>query len=574
MLVPFSAVGSLSIGRLVDCHTLASLEKMERSSANAVVSQEYFDEVCLENQEDFDMSEEEAVQETIQQLESSMGGDKKLPPHLILSFPASEMGKVDRRINQDLQKHIQVLQSCTTATVEEAGDQQASLQEALQGISKGVKDIGDQGVARFVVCGGFDASMDLWQQTPSGRDETVYDLLLATFMTEQLSRRQGSKTVMSLADLQRPCMRLWPTWLATLEEDVSGKLAEWNLTRLNKLLQLAYFGVRHSEANKRAFMLTKSSDLYKSSSASLLEVLGTLSSNEANDVEFDRMVGGPLCRLIATLCTFDDFRVTEGAPTVASAHTNVQTFHQENGVIRLARYLQEKKEASAILALRALAINDEIVQTMVAVGLLETASALLQSLLSADSVEKEESPLESLTAVVGLFRNVCANDEIKSTLCLGAKSIVPQLTLAMETFPEAALLQEHACATMGAMALRSPKNAGFLVRQNEVTIWIVRAMRKHPNRTTMQRQGALALRNLVSRSEELRPIVLNAGAGEALRDIAARHASCQDEVYAALRDLGLPASMLRVEQDAEGQYVMKKTEMFGERNNSFRPVFD
>jgi hypothetical protein len=32
--------------------------------------------------------------------------------------------------------------------------------------------------------------------------------------------------------------------------------------------------------------------------------------------------------------------------------------------------------------------------------------------------------------------------------------------------------------------------------------------------------------------------------------------------------------MLRVEQDAQGQFVMKKTEMFGERSNSFRPVFD
>ena len=195
----------------------------------------------------------------------------------------------------------------------------------------------------------------------------------------------------------------------------------------------------------------------------------------------------------------------------------------------------------------------------------------------ADDTANENDPgatLEGLTAVAGLFRNVCANDEIKSKLCVGDKSIVRHLICAMEAYPDATKLQEHACATFGAMALRIPKNAEFLIKQNDVVTWIVRAMRKHPNRTTVQRQGALALRNLVSRSTDLRANVLQAGAAEVLKEIAAKHVSCQDEVYAALRDLGLPASMLRVEQDASGQVVMKQTEMFGDRNSNFRPVFD
>jgi hypothetical protein len=372
------------------------------------------------------------------------------------------------------------------------------------------------------------------------------------------------------------------------------------LDTLHQLLQLAYFAIRQSEPNKKAFMAAKSLTSHpKSSPILLMNTLDQLTTfqpsstdddnNSIHESELHRLVGDPLCRLVANICTYDDFDTTSsssvlpgggGAPTVASAHDNVRSFFQARGVMRLARYLQDKQVTSAILALRAMAIHDEIVQAMVAVGVLDTATALFHRLLTRDKNDSKEETvdatdaLEGLAAVIGLFRNVCANDEIKSKLCFGEKSVVQQIIGAMEAYPEAARLQEHACATFAAMALGSPRNAEFLVEKNEVTTWIVRAMKKHPNRTTVQRQGALAIRNLVSRSTELRPLVLQAGAAQALKDIAAKHATCQDEVYAALRDLGLPASMLRVEQDDNGQLVMKQTEMFGERKSNFRPVFD
>ena len=322
-------------------------------------------------------------------------------------------------------------------------------------------------------------------------------------------------------------------------------------------------------------MAAKSTTSMKSAPSILLDALDCLSLPGKGTAEHHRLVGSPICGLIATVCTFDDFRVTQGAPTVASAHSNVQSFHQKNGVVRIARYLQEKKINRAILALRAMAIHDEIVQAMVAVRLLDTAANLLDDLVSGqESGESTESSLEALTAVVGLFRNVCANDEIKSKLCVGEKSIVTNMVRAMETHADSAKLQEHACATFAAMALRSPRNAEFLVKQIDVSSWIIRAMKRHPSRTTVQRQGALALRNLVSRSLDLRANVLQAGAAEVLKDIAAKHVACQDEVYAALRDLGLPAGILRVEQDSNGKIIMKETEMFGERKSNFRPVFD
>lgn len=545
---------------------------------NVNISQEYFDEVCLENRDDFELSEDEAVQETIQQLTSYLG--RGLPSHLVLTFPTSEKGIAQRKVNQVLKTCIANLQQ-----------QQQQVSETLQTLVDCVQEDSRQLVPRFVSFRGFATCVNLWKSCVEGRDERVYGLLQTTFTeTAQVAKvtrttstdSDNNTSVLQFHDLQNEFLRLWPTWLATLEDEISSvdNVEEWNVGRVCQILDLANCAVKNSEPNKKAFMASKSTNTsMKSSPSLLLSILDKLSlPNEKRTLlDHHRLIGNPLCRLIAALCTFDDFRVTQGAPTIASAHANVQSFHRENGVVRIARYLQETKTSSAILALRAMAIHDEIVQTMVAVGVLDTSTSLLHRLVSTEknsTGESIEESLEALTAVVGLFRNVSANDEIKSKLCVGDKSIVANLKCAMEAHSAAAKLQEHACATFAAMALRSPRNAEYLVRQHDAATWVVRAMQNHPSRTTVQRQAALALRNLVSRSTDLRPVVLQAGAAEALTGIAAKHVSCQDEVYAALRDLGLPASMLRVEQDASGQLVLKQTEMFGEHKSNFRPVFD
>ena len=246
--------------------------------------------------------------------------------------------------------------------------------------------------------------------------------------------------------------------------------------------------------------------------------------------------------------------------------------------------------------------------------------------------------ISTLVSIMGLFRNVCANDEIKTSLCLGSSSsssvdlgngtssssssspsIVGPLVHVMTRFRHQALLQEHGCGTIAAMALRKPVNAHVLVRDYEAHLTILEAMRCHPQKATVQRQGALALRNLVSRSwssttssttnnknnnnhdqgsngndnrnnngPDLKQTVKEAGAEQVLLQISAQHASCQDEVYAALRDLGVQGvEMVNVQRDEDtGQVTVKRTEMFGETgqqqrqeqgarlNSNFRPVYD
>ena len=206
-------------------------------------------------------------------------------------------------------------------------------------------------------------------------------------------------------------------------------------------------------------------------------------------------------------------------------------------------------------------------------------------------------------ASLGLLRNLCGNDEIKTNLCLGSTdqqsasatpSILRHLLRAMRTFSSTAQIQEHACGALAAMALRRPANARAILDADGPR-WVLTAMRKHPENASLQRQGALAVRNVVSRllrelpegegttaegdeRASLRDAFLELGAEDVLRNVAGRHQGSVDEAYAALRDLGCAVSLVKfnAEELQGGQSAsVGRTMMFGEKHNSaFRPVYE
>eukprot|EP00553_Chaetoceros_curvisetus_P002786 CAMPEP_0204625002 /NCGR_PEP_ID=MMETSP0717-20131115/10761_1 /ASSEMBLY_ACC=CAM_ASM_000666 /TAXON_ID=230516 /ORGANISM="Chaetoceros curvisetus" /LENGTH=223 /DNA_ID=CAMNT_0051640583 /DNA_START=1 /DNA_END=672 /DNA_ORIENTATION=+ len=200
----------------------------------------------------------------------------------------------------------------------------------------------------------------------------------------------------------------------------------------------------------------------------------------------------------------------------------------------------------------------------------------------------------------------------------------------MRLYRSNAAIQEHGCGTLAAMALRKPANALRIV-QDDGPREIMNALRQFPNNVLVQRQGALAVRNIVSRlvantssmkttttdgtgSElgdnavvvnatanvtanvsadanasgntnkssgstavetmtiNVKDVFLDLGAEIILRQITGRHQGSVDEAYAALRDLGCQISM--VKYDAETNTTKRRTEMFGEVKSNFRPVYE
>lgn len=223
------------------------------------------------------------------------------------------------------------------------------------------------------------------------------------------------------------------------------------------------------------------------------------------------------------------------------------------------------------------------------------------------------------TGAVGLIRNLSGNDEIKTTLCLGSNtsstvngtsnttvpSVLPSIIQAMSIYKNCSTLQEHGCGALAAMALRKPSNASRIIHENGASS-ILTALKLFPTNVLVQRQGALAIRNIVSRlvantssedtmqnetvesvsnneggnstnnteenSTSVRDIFLDLGAEVVLRGITGRHQGSVDEAYAALRDLGINVSMLKY--DAETQTTTSRTVMFGDIKPQFRAVYD
>ena len=68
----------------------------------------------------------------------------------------------------------------------------------------------------------------------------------------------------------------------------------------------------------------------------------------------------------------------------------------------------------------------------------------------------------------------------------------------MELYSTISPIQEHACGTLAAMALRRPVNARAIIDAGGPRL-IVTAMKRHVENVSVQRQGALAIRNIVSR---------------------------------------------------------------------------
>jgi len=576
---------------------------------NNCITQEYFDELCLENLEIFEGTEEEAVQETVTQLQASSSSSSQLQ-HLTLTFPSSSNVAIRARMAQ-FQAALAQLAERDSHTVLPEQQPLQTIHEALIVQDEQEQDSSLLMMAHlFLVEDGFSILLGttfVRAAANNHNNETAaaavsMDLVLDILLSSAWSQQRQPKFIFRNA-LQIAMPRAMPAWMEQYSRCCCHNSQQQQQQQL-QLLKLAYHSVWRCEANKKLWMKCRrvgdedSNKTKKSSFASLLldtlqQVTTTTDAPAANH-ETNTAIGAQVCQILTTLCTFDDFRTADSDgdaarhPVVQSGHAHVQVLAEQGAVATVHAFLlssQQQAQAStaaiaatAVSALRALAIQDDVVQNMVAVGVLETARRLLQS-----NDDNDNDPTLP-TAVLGLMRNVAANDDIKTTLCLGSKkvtSVVPYLVRAMQNHPAAALLQEHACGLIAAMALRKPQNAEFLIATPAaVHVEVVRAMRRHPDAVALQRQAALAIRNLVSRaSPAVKASVLednnNCQVEETLRHVAGKHLACQDEVYAALRDLGLSVSSVHVQQHDDGKVTVQQgRQMFGERNPNFRPVFD
>jgi hypothetical protein len=523
----------------------------------------------------------------------------------------------------------------------------------------------------------------------------VVQLMISILSPRTASEREIKSLIKDKFVAMERLLLLISLFTALTEQEQENEQEERDCANtLKGLVALATAACRYSERNKVAFVRAfKNSNQNKKKLSTIallvkgLTVSHLASSNKSKEntntnpntntnTQVDVQLMTEFCKLITILCRYDDFRPEGSAGglgvgssngmNVSSSHDHVLEFNRggvvpvlygitimaltknngnkndKDGELKLVAEDDIVSLASAAMsATRVLAVNDEIVQALVAVGILQvvklalemgvkqvadidsatgtrTADAATTGRKNKERKQKEDRikvHRQNLTSgAIGLIRNLCGNDGIKTSLCLGApnnpaSSSLHSVLEGMRLYRDNALIQEHGCGALAAMALRKPVNAMRIVHENGPRE-IVSAMGKFPNNVLVQRQGALAIRNIVSRlvinastptedadndaaaaaaaesattdketdtttepeAINVRDVFLDLGAEVVLRHITGRHQGSVDEAYAALRDLGCEVSMSKF--DEATQTFSRKIEMFGEVKSNFRPVYE
>ncbi|KAG7373193.1 hypothetical protein IV203_033917 [Nitzschia inconspicua] len=618
-----------------------------------LISQDFFDDTLLECQELFEYSNDQAVQETITELQQSIpssnnGGNEgksNIPimsqlEHLSLTHPESQEGRYDRKLQHDFASNLNGDSSIVNVKAAIVQLQEASrrLEKKEEDPSHTTNDSQDTLTTNnhMLMYWSIILQKDLWPGFLSSLTDnsddvaSILELVMALFPDTLQFHPIGRTLKVQIA----------PTWfMVNKNGDVPStynwfQLLQKSMTTdpngplmLLPLLQVARKLCNGCEHNKKAFVNAAISYHAEDSGENGLELLVKCIPVTTKSEDDDTVVIREVCQLIAILGKFQPLAESQAqsggssspqAPTVSSAHANVKELHKAGAVPRLHRLAKQNSAVSqgdsfqlqrgnllcdALAALRVMAIDNDIVQNMIALGILDTIHDSLDVVVqesSSSSSTTQSSCLPLATAIFGLVRNLCANDEVKTSIC---KSSLPSILHVMQNYlndpnddnttrsastnnKNRAVLQEHACGILGAMALRQPINALAIVEFGNGTsndgnnetggghVLILQAMKTFPEKTTLQRQACLALRNIASRlSEDDKAKLLEAGAEDIIQSIAGRHPASSEEAYSALRDLGCNPVMWDV--DEHGKVTTKSsTQQFGTVQSNFRAVYD
>ncbi|KAL3793514.1 hypothetical protein HJC23_007254 [Cyclotella cryptica] len=633
-----------------------------------MISQDLFDETLLENEEELELSPEEALSETIDQFLSQLGDaatDRTNGgplSHLVLLHPSSTEGRLLRQHRNQFQISLNALD----AFVDVDGSVRLESEDAFDVAVRCLREVGEK-------CGGSgEVGSALPYLVMIQNSSSIYTLMSFLGVIDPSSLSLDSnhlvllETVTTLirvlstpaAEDDERChsirVQVKDLFVPSLGRVVSLSAAYLNLLYrdcgdfdmaekvLLHLVQLSTVATKACEAAKVAFVqaaIPSVIDLLHGGVskrggvvvlASMFVHFSKTAGNSHNNHDNNRRIIEAACILLATLCRYDDFRepssssgpIGASGANTSSAHDHAMEFHRagvETKLIDIAKGVLNdveryddgelgtvtKSAAAVLTALRVLAVNDDIIQTMVALGVLPVVTKALE--LGCKDIDQANNDKERInspnprlaSAALGLLRNLCGNDEIKTNLCLGSSdpsspfstpSSLPHILHAMQLYPSTATVQEHACGTLAAMTLRRPGNARAIIDAGGPRC-ILAAMKRHDMNSSVQRQGALAVRNIVSRllrecpeegdknKEEraaIRDAFLELGAEDTLRNITGCHQGSVDEAYAALRDLGCTVSLVKFNADDVNQLnQVQRTMMFGEKHNSnFRPVYE
>ncbi|XP_054738096.1 armadillo repeat-containing protein 6 homolog [Anastrepha obliqua] len=220
----------------------------------------------------------------------------------------------------------------------------------------------------------------------------------------------------------------------------------------------------------------------------------------------------------------DDIRVEFGC-----AHEHARRVASEY-IIDLTKLLGDYNDpnvlADLLLTIGALAVRQEFCTTIEDAGGLKLVFDIMTA--NSDSARVNREALKLLRALGG-------NDTVKAHIV--QQGVAPIIKQVLEIHLTNENVVSAALACIATLTLRIKDNSVIFFGTG-IAETIVETIRRHPNNKIIQRNGAWAIRNMVSRSRDQCESWISYGVEDLLNTALCSHPSIQQDVKAALRDLG------------------------------------
>ncbi|XP_065856077.1 uncharacterized protein [Euphorbia lathyris] len=184
---------------------------------------------------------------------------------------------------------------------------------------------------------------------------------------------------------------------------------------------------------------------------------------------------------------------------------------------------------SASIALKAVAVNDEICKSIAEKGGID---AVLRCI---DDSGEQGNKLVAKTCC-SLLSKLAGSDSNKSTI-VEKRGMDKLIQLSARFSDDPSVLQE-VMPIITVLCLRSPDNAARAIEAGAGEL-AIQAMQKFPASQLLQRNSCFMIRNLVARNPENRTLLLSQGIEKIVRRAKENHETCKEAATDALRDLGL-----------------------------------
>lgn len=242
---------------------------------------------------------------------------------------------------------------------------------------------------------------------------------------------------------------------------------------------------------------------------------------EHNDPEVVKQV----CATFRFLILDDDIRVEFG-----KAHEHARTLANEMlpDITKLLFKFKTNQDliSDLFLTIASLTVRNEFCQVVEEAGGLKFIM---------DAMVEFPDSIKLLREAFKLLKALAGNDTVK--LHIIQQGVAPLLESSLNSYKDNETFARHALACVTTLALREKDNAQALF-ETGIAETIVQTMKIHAASKVIQRNGAWAIRNMVSRSREQCDTFISHGAEDVLNLALTDHPTISHDIKSALRDLG------------------------------------